>query len=105
MTLASAQQGGAFGDGIAVVSGLLDAPLTVRDSRVEGSARAGVSNFGATATLSGTALECNAFALDGEPYFDKSYSFADQGGSAPQTSACVVSSAGLVPASPLPPTE
>jgi hypothetical protein len=106
-TLASAQRG-AFGDGIAVVSGVLAAELTARDSRVEGSARAGVSNFGSVVALSGSVLECNAFPLDGESYLDQSYSFDDQGGNAcgcgPETFACVASSAGLTPAQPLPPT-
>jgi hypothetical protein len=71
---------GLLGDGLAVVS--LDHPATVRivASRIEGSARAGIGNFGAAVTVADTTLECNAIPLDGELYSGASFSFADQGG-------------------------
>ncbi|MBN4059212.1 hypothetical protein JYT22_01010 [Endomicrobium sp. AH-315-J14] len=57
---------GGFGDGIAVVEQAGLGELILESSRVAGSARAGISNFSATVSLSSAALECNTIDLDGE---------------------------------------
>ena len=71
---------GDFGDGVAAVLETFDASLSLSDSHIEASARAGVSAFAATVSVRGTTLECNQFDLDGEPLMDLSFSFADGGG-------------------------
>lgn len=96
---------GLYGDGIAVLS--LDAPaaLTVTRSRVDNSRRAGVSNFGASATLSGSHVRCAAFALAGELLEDQRFVFTDNGGNLcgcpAADGACQVVSAGLAAPEPL----
>jgi hypothetical protein len=71
---------GSFGDGLAVVSVAQPARVTLHDTRIEGAARAGVSNFAAKASLVGTTLECNPIDLDGENVQDRAFEFEDGGG-------------------------
>jgi hypothetical protein len=61
---------GLFGDGIAVVShgsGMGVATLSLIDSMVLDSDRAGIGLFGSAASIRGTYLECNGIHLNGEP--------------------------------------
>jgi hypothetical protein len=92
---------GLFGDGIAALS--LTAPTVTRitTTRVEQSARAGVSNFGASVAIASTHIQCGAFALEGDPFQGFGFAFEDGGGNAcgcPNADgACKVVSSGLAP--------
>jgi hypothetical protein len=92
---------GQFGDGVAVVAILNPAAATVTNTRVEHSARAGVSTFGADVSLGHAALSCQAFDLDVEP----PGRFLDLGGNVcgcPQPSGpCKATAANLSPPQPL----
>ena len=70
-------------------------------SHIETSARAGLSNFGATVALGASALACNSIDLDGETYHGQPFSFESLGGNAcgcdPADVACKVQSVGLEP--------
>jgi hypothetical protein len=95
---------GTFGDGI-VIYAVDDASATITGTRVEGSARAGIANFGGVVTLGTTKLECNAIHLDGEAMAGVAFTFDDSGGSAcgcgASTVACQILSAGLAPPEPI----
>jgi hypothetical protein len=71
---------GIYGDGIAVLSYLLPASAEVQNALIAGNARAGISAFGATVSVGGTTLECNAIALDGEIFEMREFSFNNSGG-------------------------
>jgi len=99
-----------FGDGIvasAVLSTGSPLPTSVRleRCRVEGSSRAGVSNFGASITIAATVLQCNAIDLDGESFGDLAFAFEDLGGNvcgcAGETRPCIVLSTGLAAPEPV----
>lgn len=67
--------GEAFGDGIVAAADAADAEaageaaaVTVTGSAVSANARVGVAVFGSTATLSETALTCNAFDLEKDDF-------------------------------------
>jgi hypothetical protein len=53
---------GAFGDGITVDQ----STASIRQSRIEGAPRAGISAFGSQVTVDSVALTCDAIALDSE---------------------------------------
>lgn len=95
---------GAYGDGIAAVAEDDAANVTLTDVWIEGSARAGLACFGCSANLTNSAFECNAIALDGEPYFDRAPSFQDAGdnicGCSGATEACKVLTSQLDPPAP-----
>jgi hypothetical protein len=92
---------GLYGDGLVVYSTAYPATATVTASRIEKSARAGVSNFGASLTMGSTTLDCDAIALDGETSSAGSPSFVDDGanacGCSGASSVCQVLSNGLAP--------
>jgi len=99
--------GGDLGDGLAVIASSGDNPTTagVTGSHIEGSARAGISNFGAIVTLGTTGLECNPIALDGEFYQMADYQFVDQKGNVcgcdGSTKGCAAVSSNLAAPPPL----
>ena len=70
-----------LGDGICVVPGLAvaDASVSVDASRIERSARAGISSFGSNVVLRASRFECNAIDLDGESVDGTDSTFDDQG--------------------------
>jgi hypothetical protein len=76
--------GGVLGDGIAAITEFGEAHLTVSSSRVAGSARAGISCFGAKVDLGTSTLACNAIDLNGDPSFMGGglCSLTDSGGNA-----------------------
>jgi hypothetical protein len=73
-------QNGGYGDGLAVAAQLWPATALLTASRIETSARAGISVFGATATIGTTILDCNAIDLDGEELGGAAYTLQDVGG-------------------------
>jgi hypothetical protein len=98
---------GEFGDGIAVELGT----ATITSTHVESSARSGVSNFSSSVVLVSSAVQCNAFDLDGEvdpnapPFsFDGSMGNVCGCGNAPDPT-CPVVSANLSAPSGIPPIK
>jgi len=72
---------GQFGDGIVVVGGPgSPGSVQIAGARVEGSARTGISAFGASVGFGGVVLECNQIDLDGEGNLDIPADFQDHGG-------------------------
>ncbi|RLB47207.1 MAG: hypothetical protein DRI90_26585, partial [Deltaproteobacteria bacterium] len=75
-----------FGDGIGASSTIIWLPdiipttLAVTRATIEGVPRAGVSNFAANVSISGSLLDCNAIDLDGEPIDGIDFVFDDLGG-------------------------
>jgi hypothetical protein len=101
---------GSFGDGITAVSAGAAARVQIASSRIDESARAGLSSFGAFAALRNVAITCAAFALDGELLNAAAFTFDDGGGNActsclGQEGTCSAVSAGLAPPEPLAPIE
>jgi hypothetical protein len=101
---------GDFGDGILVSLATLDgdelpAAAKVSSTTIEGSARAGISNFGADVFVGGSQLECNLIHLDGEQAFGKTFTLVDLGGNrcacAGAAVDCQVSSSNLSAPDPL----
>jgi hypothetical protein len=92
---------GLFGDGISIVTDRGPASVGITASRIEASARAGLSSFGGAVTLGSSTLECDAIALDGETFGGSSASFVDQGGNVCGCSGtpavCQILSSGLAP--------
>jgi hypothetical protein len=90
-----------YGDGV-VVWYYKDIPAkcSVMGSRLSGSSRAGLSNFGADVSLGSTELECNPIHLDGEEA-QNPWTFTDLGGTVcgcgGATTACKVLSSNLEP--------
>jgi hypothetical protein len=97
---------GYFGDGI-VVSSFYGSPATamITRSRIEASARAGISVFGSSASVSTTTLECQAIHLDAEQYQSLAPEVHDLGGNvcgcAGESVTCQVVSSSLAPPTPL----
>jgi hypothetical protein len=95
---------GVLGDGMSVDGSDRDAELTIESCQVEGNARAGISNFGASASVSRTTLECNPIQLDVEPIAGVG-SFRDVGGNHcgcdGVEEACIVLSSTLEPPPPI----
>jgi hypothetical protein len=71
-----------LGDGITLFSYMGPAIATITNSRIADSARAGLSIFGATATLASTQITCASFPLDGEALDGQPFSLTDQGNNA-----------------------
>jgi hypothetical protein len=92
---------GAFGDGVAVFSHDRSATASLSNARIEASARAGLSNFGALVKLATTEIECAAFELEGEPYEGANFVFEDLGnnvcGCPTADRECLSVTAGLEP--------
>jgi len=73
---------GILGDGVVVWSHDGAASGTISNSRIEHSVRAGLSNFGASVSLSNTTIACAAFELAGADHESFPLSFTDEGGNA-----------------------
>ncbi|RLB57816.1 MAG: hypothetical protein DRI90_17535 [Deltaproteobacteria bacterium] len=70
-----------YGDGLVVSrNGSIPASAEVTHTLIRQSVRVGISNFGATVTLSNSVLECNAIHLNGETMATEDFSFTDVGG-------------------------
>lgn len=95
---------GSLGDGIAVIREQVDATAKITRSRVEGSARAGVSAFGGAVTLGATVIECNQLALVAEEYSGAPGTFDNQGQTVCRCGAgetpCAALSSRVVPPKP-----
>jgi hypothetical protein len=89
---------GLYGDGI-VYTALSHGDI--RDSYIEGAARAGVANFGSEMSMGTTTLECNDIQLAGQDLLATPFTFTDAGdnhcGCGKQTDDCKVLSANLLP--------
>jgi hypothetical protein len=100
---------GMFGDGVMVASHPHPASVVLDATRVSGSSRAGLANFGASASLGTSLFECGGLALDGEVWFGAAFAFEDRGnngcGCPSADSPCSVISAGLEPPAPVEPVE
>lgn len=96
---------GTYGDGVAAVAFPQAANVTIQGCRVEGSARAGITNFGSSVALGTTVLECNLIPLHAEPFGGNNHSFMDlQGnscGCAGESNICKLSTTSLAPPDPL----
>jgi hypothetical protein len=90
-----------FGDGVCLGGSTLAASAQITNSRVEASARAGISTFGGAVTLGTTTFECDAIPLDGETLGSTNASFDDRGGNVcgcgGTSSVCQVLGSGLAP--------
>lgn len=64
---------------MSVLSFGLPASVTVANTRIQQSQRAGLSNFGSAVSLSRTEIVCAGFELEGEPYDGMSFAFTDAG--------------------------
>lgn len=71
---------GRYGDGIAVMHYLAPASAILDGVRVEGSARAGISNFGGAVELRSSSVACGKLPLSTQPYEGFADSFLDGGG-------------------------
>ncbi len=100
-TLAGAEKGGGFGDGLSAAYLLQStATVTLEGTRIERAARAALSAFGATAAIGTSRFSCSGFALDGEANGGFAFKFDDRGGNlcgCPADGACKVVSAQLAP--------
>jgi len=96
---------GLYGDGIALFSHLAPAGATITNTRIEASARSGLSNFGGDVSLQRAAIRCAAFDLNGETYEGYEPGFQDLGdnlcGCPAATAECRLVSAGLSPPEPV----
>jgi hypothetical protein len=90
---------GRFGDGVLVLANDAAATVTVVQSRIEASARAAISMFGAHVALGESRLVCQAFDLAGEPWNQAQSAFDDLDnnwcGCPTAQSACTLVSGGL----------
>jgi len=97
---------GGFGDGIAVVAGPdFDGTLDFTAGRIEASARAGITSFGAVAHVGASVFTCDTIDLDGEAANGRDYALDDAGNNHcecdGQARTCRVLTSGLVPPQPL----
>jgi hypothetical protein len=90
---------GRFGDGIMVARGDAAASVMLLGSRVEGSARASLSSFGASVGFGDSVLSCAGFDIEGETFRGAPPQLSHLGGTVcgcPATEECQVhSGAGL----------
>ncbi|RLB65666.1 MAG: hypothetical protein DRI90_01375, partial [Deltaproteobacteria bacterium] len=100
---------GHYGDGVLLIRDLASGSATLRGTLIENSARAAISSFGASISLTGLRLSCQSFDLAGEvaAVDGHDFLFDDLGGNAcgcgPQLASCKVLSANLSPPDPLEP--
>lgn len=96
---------GNFGDGVVALH-YYDQPsiVTIAESLIAQSSRAGVATFGSDVTISSTRLDCNAIHLDSEPQAERSGEFEDDGnnvcGCDAVTVTCKALSSSLEPPEP-----
>jgi hypothetical protein len=90
-----------------VAAFLSSAELTGLD--IERSARAGISNFGSTLTVTANQMNCNLFHFGGEDVGPDQWEYIDDGGNVcgcgDTTVVCQVTSPGLEPPDPIPPSD
>jgi Right handed beta helix region len=92
---------GLFGDGLLGVTQGSPTNVFVSATRIDDSARAGLSNFGGHVSLGSSAIRCADFNLAGEPFGGADFTFEDAGhnacGCPDADGICKVLSAGLEP--------
>ena len=80
--------------------------MTLAASRIEASARAGLSSFGAAVDIGATSFECSPIALDGEEQLGVPFALQDLGendcGCSGAAATCKVLSSALQPPKRLP---
>jgi hypothetical protein len=90
-----------IGDGLSAVRFLGTTSARVDHCLIADSARAGISNFGATVSIAESAVRCAAFDLEGEPSAGVPFTFDDRGGNTCGCPAgdrpCEAVSVGLAP--------
>jgi hypothetical protein len=99
-----ARADGRFGDGIALVNAPGTSDAAISRAYVARAERAGLSSFGARASLATSIIQCAAWDLEGEPFGDRPFAIEDRGGNrcgcpAPDA-ACEVVTPGLEPPDP-----
>jgi parallel beta helix pectate lyase-like protein len=98
---------GLYGDGVVVASFFGPAGATITRSRIDDSARAGLSSFGAFVALGSTHIRCAGIPLTGDPFDGQTFVLEDRGdnrcGCPSADGPCRSVSAGLEPPQPLPP--
>ncbi len=96
---------GLFDDGIVVFSDEAPGTAMLIGTRVEQSARAAVSSFGAEVTISGSLFQCQVFDWAGNPFHEYDYGFHDQGGNLcgcpDATESCRIDTATIEPPKPV----
>ena len=97
---------GAFGDGVIAMSEYAGpASVSLMQSLVSGSARAGLASFGASMQLQQSELRCNTIQLTAQEYQAAPYQFDDHGGNhcgcGEVQEGCTLIAADLEPATPL----
>jgi len=107
ITDSAADAWGVFGDGVLSMALGTGHPTTVtlRAVRIQNSARAAVSSFGANVQIGASALVCQSIDLNGEQHNERDFVFGDLGGNgcgcpAPDPE-CAITSAGIAPPSPI----
>jgi len=100
-----ARPDGLFGDGVMASSQGTLVTIVATGMRVERSARAGVSAFGGSVSLSDTAIVCYAFALNGSASAGRAFDIQDRGGNTCgcplADDTCKLTSEALTPPDPL----
>jgi hypothetical protein len=99
---------GTFGDGLVMMTAPQNpqsiGTLSVTDSLIADSQRAGLSFFGSQVTLTGARLECNTIHLDGEPQGEHPFELKNLGGNqcgcGQATEECKVLTTALAPPEP-----
>lgn len=101
----AARSTGMLGDGLVVVSYLVEADATLSGSLLHRTERAAVLNVAASVAIAGTMLECNTIDLDGETGDMGDYTFEDAGdnlcGCDGEEVGCRIVSSDLEPPTPL----
>ena len=94
-----------FGDGVVGMSLFQPAELTLTGGVIEGSARAGIANFGSNVRLASTRLGCNSIAINGELIDGMDFVFDDRGENTcecgGESAPCQVVSSMLAPPDPI----
>lgn len=92
---------GSLGDGIAIIREQNEASAKIASSRVEASARAGISVFGGVVSVGSTTIECSQLPLVSEEYAGAAASFDNQGQNVcrcgAQEAACTALSSKITP--------
>jgi hypothetical protein len=100
---------GRFGDGISSFADGGPGALFVTTSRIEDSARAGISAFGARMSIGASVVQCASFDLASEPFDGAPSDFEDQGGNVcgcpSADGACLLETLGIEPPEPVAPIE
>ncbi|HZO14341.1 MAG TPA: hypothetical protein VFB62_13810, partial [Polyangiaceae bacterium] len=104
-----ADASGLYGDGVSIESYGRESSLELIGTRIERNARAGLSVFGAAASLDTNAFVCNGFDLHAGAFKGSEERLEDLGGNgcgcSEPDAACKAVSAGLTPPEPLEPLQ